>query len=319
MDGVRPRQIITSIFLFLLVSCANSLDFESITATVTLPTFSPLPSISPSPLFLPTATPIISQCDPDTEEYCIEEGTFYLQLPISLPGVNTVDRGYPYGSTFGGTRNPHYGVEFYNATGTPVQAAYDGSVFFAGSDRTQIFGLNVNYYGNLVVLKHHLPDQVLYTLYGHLSKIDVMAGQTVIAGEKIAEVGASGSAIGSHLHFEVRLQPENLDSTLNPELWLIPLPGTGVLALRFTDVLGNYFHVQPNVQYYSMLSESFIAAWQPESYDDELVSNKKWENVVLGNLDEGRYRISCIWEGVLYERWVDIQENKLTRVAFRLP
>ena len=56
--------------------------------------------------------------------------------------------------------------------------------------------------GRLVVIDH---GDELYTLYAHLSKIQVEQGQAVPAGEQIGEVGQSGVATGPHLHFEVRI------------------------------------------------------------------------------------------------------------------
>ncbi|MBI4732027.1 MAG: hypothetical protein HY781_07875, partial [Chloroflexi bacterium] len=133
---------------------------------------------------------------------------------------------------------------------------------------------------------------------------------------KIAEVGASGSAIGSHLHFEVRLDPQEYASTVNPELWLLPLPGTGVLSMRIVDETGQFVQAYPNVQYYPDPNAAFAQAWQPEVYPAELLKEYNWENVVLGNLPAGQFRITYLWEGVLYERWVEIQPGKLTRAEF---
>ena len=74
-------------------------------------------------------------------------------------------------------------------------------MIFAGLDSKPVYSPWSNYYGNLVVIEH--PGG-LYTLYAHLSKILVEQGQTVAAGDQIGEVGQTGVAIGSHLHFEVR-------------------------------------------------------------------------------------------------------------------
>lgn len=197
-------------------------------------------------------------------------------------------------------------------------AAADGTVFFAGDDSTSKFCPWNNFYGKLIVLEHHLTDTVIYTLYAHLSKIDVSDGQSIRAGEKIGEVGASGSAIGSHLHFEVRLVPNDYNSTLNPELWLSPFLETGVLAMRFMDEIGRSVIVQSNIQYFLDPASIPIQAWQPELYAPEISQGNNWENALLGNLPAGQYRISYLWEGVLYERWVEIQSNKLTLVQLEV-
>lgn len=246
------------------------------------------------------------------------DGNFLLQRPIAPPGTDSVDRSYPYGSTAEGTRDPHHGVEFYNASGTPVLAAADGTVYYAGNDTERAFSTWLWLYGNIVILEHPLtgaPFDRLYTLYAHLSKMDVSVGQAVRAGEKIGEVGMTGTASGSHLHFEVRLDPDNYNSTLNPELRLVPLTGTGVLSMRFVDENGQFVQAQPNVQYYPDPIGTFTQAWQPENYNPEL-SIGNWENAVLGDLPAGRYRVTYLWAGIIYERWVEIQPGKLTRVMF---
>jgi hypothetical protein len=263
-----------------------------------------------------TATPVL--CDPLTADYCILDRLFYLQRPIAPPGKDTIDRGYAYGSTEGGTREAHHGVEFHNASGTPVLAAEDGTVFYAGDDKTIIFGAGLDFYGNLVIIKHQLDgvsESVHYTLYGHLSKINASIGQIVSAGDKIGEVGATGAATGSHLHFELRLDPNSYSSTINPELWLNPHPGLGVLAMRFVDSHFAFIQVQANVQYYPDPKQPFFQAWQPETYDPE-VDIGNWENAVLGDIPAGSYRITYLWAGLLHERWVVVEAGKLTLAEF---
>jgi lipoprotein NlpD len=77
--------------------------------------------------------------------------------------------------------------------GTPVFAAADGEVAYAGS--------GVRGYGNMLVIRH-AGD--LLTVYAHNSVLLVARGQPVRAGDRIALVGQSGHATGPHLHFEVR-------------------------------------------------------------------------------------------------------------------
>ncbi|MBU4225923.1 MAG: peptidoglycan DD-metalloendopeptidase family protein [Chloroflexi bacterium] len=288
-------------------------------------------SASPSLPVTPAASlpsPTAPACDP-TITYCIESGHFLLERPSALPATMTIDPSYPYGSTQNGTRQPHHGVEFYNASGTPVLAAADGVVIVAGDDKGgPPYSPSPNFYGNLIVLEHHLPgiNQPVYTLYGHLSKIEAQTGQNVRAGEKIGEVGAIGAAIGSHLHFEVRLGENNYDSTRNPVLWLKPLRGEngnpdGLIAGRFMDEQGNpLYYSNLNVQYFPEVGGPQAAAYAVETYAPEkhpVRGDDRWhENFSLGTLPTGHYRISYIWAGVLYERWVEVQPGKLTIVTF---
>jgi murein DD-endopeptidase MepM/ murein hydrolase activator NlpD len=98
--------------------------------------------------------------------------------------------GSPFGARWG---KPHEGIDLPAPIGTPVFAAADGRVVYAGN--------GIRGYGNLVVLKH-AGD--LLTVYAHNSVLLVSQGQPVRAGDRIALVGQSGHATGPHLHFEVR-------------------------------------------------------------------------------------------------------------------
>ena len=270
----------------------------------------------------PTSTSTPRPCDLSVSDYCIESGFFVFQPPIAPPGTDTIDRSYPYGSTKGGTRDPHHGVEFYNASGTPVLAAAGGMVNYAGNDTTRKFSPWFGFYGNIIILEHSFtgtPFDRLYTVYAHLSKMDVSSGQTVTAGEKIGEVGLTGTASGSHLHFEVRVDPDDYDSTLNPELWLVPHPGNGALAIQFLDDHGNPVHpLEIQVQYKPDPARPSTANYYPEVYSFEPpVSGSPFqENAALGDLPAGNYRIAFVWAGLLYEKQFEIQPRKLTRVMF---
>jgi murein DD-endopeptidase MepM/ murein hydrolase activator NlpD len=98
--------------------------------------------------------------------------------------------GSPFGGRWG---KMHEGIDLPAPTGTPVIAAADGKIVYAGS--------GIRGYGNLIVIKH-AGD--LLTAYAHNSVLLVSAGQPVRAGDRIALVGQSGHATGPHLHFEVR-------------------------------------------------------------------------------------------------------------------
>lgn len=94
---------------------------------------------------------------------------------------------------------PHEGVDISAPQGTPILAAAKGTVVRAGW---------VSGYGNMVEIDHGYG---YVTRYGHASKILVRVGQTVERGEAIAQVGRSGIATSSHLHYEVRVdgRPRN--------------------------------------------------------------------------------------------------------------
>lgn len=86
----------------------------------------------------------------------------------------------------------HEGVDLAAPEGTPVVAAGEGVVLFAGEQRG---------YGRLVLLGHGAD---LVTVYAHTQENLVRSGERVERGQAIARVGRTGNASGSHLHFEVR-------------------------------------------------------------------------------------------------------------------
>jgi murein DD-endopeptidase MepM/ murein hydrolase activator NlpD len=112
-------------------------------------------------------------------------------------------------SSFGYRRHPilgtvrlHAGTDLGASYGTPIWAAKDGEVIFAGWNGG---------YGNCVIVAH---EGGISTLYGHQSEIAVSVGQQVSQGEIIGYVGSTGQSTGPHLHFEVRVGGEPEDPML---------------------------------------------------------------------------------------------------------
>ena len=93
----------------------------------------------------------------------------------------------------------HLGTDFAAPTGTTVRTVGDGVVEFAGVQ---------NGFGNVVFVKHSNEH---VTVYAHLSRIDVQADQTIQQGQTVGAVGATGWATGPHLHFEFRVNGEQVD------------------------------------------------------------------------------------------------------------
>lgn len=87
----------------------------------------------------------------------------------------------------------HHGIDIAGELGTPIKAAADGVVTFAGWK---------DVYGNTVIIQHSDGKS---TLYAHAQKILVKEKQSVKRGQQIARVGISGRTTGPHLHFEIRI------------------------------------------------------------------------------------------------------------------
>ena len=310
------KQISISLILLFFTSCTKIQPTQSplVVSTKVIPSDTSLP-----PTSLPSLTPVTEvSCDPFSADFCISDGHFILQRPIQPPANDLIDPSYRYGSTANGTREPHHGVEFLNPSGTPVYAAADGTVIFAGQDDTAMYAPWANFYGNLVVLRH---DAELFTLYAHLSNIDVESGQQVFAGDKVGEVGMTGVAIGSHLHFEVRQgNAENYFATQNPELWLVPAKDAsgellGTLMISVVDESHNLVkHAEFTIEYYPDQSQERSKTYYGTTYIAELLNGD--ENAVLGELPAGHYRIAMEGNGKVYERWVEVEWGRLTQVVF---
>jgi murein DD-endopeptidase MepM/ murein hydrolase activator NlpD len=98
-----------------------------------------------------------------------------------------------------GKKTFHSGVDFAADQGVPIQAYFDGEVVFSG---------DYGGYGNAVILLH---EGERYTLYGHCSRLYVVKGQIVKAGDVIAAVGSTGISTGPHLHLEYWVNHEYVD------------------------------------------------------------------------------------------------------------
>ena len=93
------------------------------------------------------------------------------------------------------------GVDIAGSLGQSINAAASGKVIYAGSD--------LRGYGKLVIIKH---NKIFLSVYAHNSKIIAKEGQSVTAGQKIAEMGNTDTN-AVKLHFEIRHQGKSVDPT----------------------------------------------------------------------------------------------------------
>ena len=87
----------------------------------------------------------------------------------------------------------HRGIDIANDTGTPIFSSRQGTVTYAGW---------ASGYGNVIYIDHGSGFE---TRYAHLSGFNVSQGQWVGAGDRIGDMGCTGTCSGPHLHFEVRV------------------------------------------------------------------------------------------------------------------
>lgn len=119
---------------------------------------------------------------------------------FSRPVPQPANSAFGTRSIFNGQlRSPHGGADFPSPTGTPIAAPNAGRVVLAKS---------LYYTGGTVVIDHGLG---LVSLFGHLSRIDVTAGDVVAREQTIGAVGATGRVSGPHLHWTLRLNAARVD------------------------------------------------------------------------------------------------------------
>jgi murein DD-endopeptidase MepM/ murein hydrolase activator NlpD len=113
----------------------------------------------------------------------------------------------------------HKGLDLSAPTGTPVYAAADGVITFAG--RYPI-SQSVAWwrFGNVVTINH---AERFITIYAHCDSVNVRAGQTVKQGDVIATVGSTGWSTNSHLHYEVRsdLEQPGTYAPVDPRIYIL--------------------------------------------------------------------------------------------------
>ena len=252
--------------------------------------------------------------------------TTWFDRPIAPPANDNIDQTYRYGSTMGGFFQPHQGVEFNNPDGTPVLAIGDGVVVYSGRAEAGALTVSILHDRTLPVNGDTL---LIFSVYYHNSGLDVKVGDRVRAGQPISRVGNTGRATNDHLHLEVHAAPDStmktiVDSlnrypsfTTNPELWIQPLPGTGIVAGVVRDAAGArvkqarvYGIVKPTPR------ETPYA--YAETYGDKNHPNPLYgEDFAVGDVPPGEYLMGVDIDGKPVRRRVKVEAGKMTWVEFR--
>jgi murein DD-endopeptidase MepM/ murein hydrolase activator NlpD len=224
------------------------------------------------------------------------EDHYWFDRPIPSTYVNWIDTEYRYGGDYYGMLEPHNGVDIPAKAKTPVIAAADGVVNWTGYGLFGHFENKNDPYGLAISIRHDFGylNQPVFSVYAHLSRIDVKKGQRVKAGEQIGLVGSTGKASGPHLHFEVRVGEDSFYNSRNPELWMVPPVGYGVLAGRIETVDSWSMMDYP----FTLRREDTRMEWKSLTYVGNVAhpDDIYQENFVVGDLPAGTYTFDTwVW------------------------
>jgi murein DD-endopeptidase MepM/ murein hydrolase activator NlpD len=241
---------------------------------------------------------------------------FYFIRPIAADDINWPLWDYRYGGMFF-ENVVHTGIDIPAGVGTPVIAAGSGKVIWAGSGLYRGVDAPDDPYGLAIAILHdfsHLGER-LFTIYAHLDRIDVTYGQLVRAGDPLGLSGETGIVTGPHLHFEIRIGKNGFFFTRNPELWLAPPQGWGLLAGRVMNTGGKLIAGQ-QVQVVSLDSSIKRIA---KSYGLESVNSDPYyqENIVISDLPAGLYEIRIAYAGFLRTQQVEIKPGLVSYFTFQ--
>ncbi len=246
-----------------------------------------------------------------------EHDHFFFQRPIAANEINWPVADYRYGGIFFGPDIVHTGVDIDAPSGTPVLAAAGGKVVWVGYGLFSVEGNMRDPYGLAVAIRHDFgyEGKRLYTIYAHMRAINVVKGQVLKPGDQLGEVGETGATTGPHLHFEVRLGRNYFFDTRNPELWMAPPHGWGVLVGGIADKKGKPL-THKEVHVYALDNNH---EWTVRSYGPQVVNPDDYyqENMVLSDLPAGKYRLWINYAENDYYGKFEIQPGMITRIVFR--
>ncbi|MCE1253554.1 MAG: M23 family metallopeptidase [Anaerolineae bacterium] len=242
---------------------------------------------------------------------------FYFKRPIAADEVNWPLANYRYGATYFGVENIHTGIDIDATRGTPVLAAAPGEVVNAGYGIYLGNGSPNDPYGLAVTIRHNFGfnGKFLYTVYAHMDAITAVKGQWVNTGDQIGIVGNTGNTTGPHLHFEIRLEENSYFWTRNPELWLTPPEGMGILVGTLKNSNGSILTSQG----VNVVNRQTGQKWTIFSYGGTTVRSDDYynENMVLSDLPAGEYEISIDYLENTYRLTTLINSGAITYFSFK--
>lgn len=236
---------------------------------------------------------------------------YWFLRPIRSNYTNTGLIRYPYGSD--GPNNDqriHHGIDITNPVGVEIRAVADGVVEEAGLGHFNEYD-SITTYGNTVSIRHTVgyDGLPLYTVYAHLSAVLVEEGAEVEAGDVIGLIGATGQASGPHVHFEVRLGRNSYQAVRNPDLWIAPYAGTGLILGRL-DLPGGTPVYDGEVRVVDLTTGRTVYRVPTYAGPAAVPSDDNWnETFVVPNVPVGRYVLSASFGATQWTGEVSVREG----------
>src|SRR5512140_3134132 len=152
-------------------------------------------------------------------------------------------------------------------------------------------------------------------VYGSMHQVNVIEGQHVETGDLLGWVGATGRVTGPHLHFEVRIGENSFFTTRNPELWLVPPIGWGIIAGRMMDTNEQPIYDQQLIITDPVQEQNWFA-W---SYGKTVVNSDPYyqENVLIGDLPAGSYVLRAAFAGMNFSIPIEVKAGMVNYFTFR--
>lgn len=299
-----------------------------------------VPEISTTPELIPSTPDLSNHSDPQKSfpawrppVYPVPwvpspHDHFYFSNPIAAYAIDPAYTTYGYGDVFF-ENVVHTGIDIPGEIGTPILAAGDGKIIYAGfgvyRGGSDVFD---DPYGRAVVIEHSFGYQgeSLFTLYAHLDEILVEKGQVVKVGDQIGLMGETGKTTGPHLHFEVRVGKNEYFSSRNPDLWISPPQGWGILVGQILTFEGRVLEQQAvyltRIEEQVSQDESTHFTWIGKSYQNQAINSDPYykENLTIANIPAGTYwvYIPVTNIGFYYQEKIEIRPGQVTFIKFNL-
>lgn len=242
---------------------------------------------------------------------------FYFTHPLAIANNHHLNADYRYGYYYPEEDVVHTGIDIIGSRGDPVLAAAAGKVIFAGYGLLNGANSTNDPYGMAVMIRHDFTFQgyTIYSVYAHLDKVTVNKGDWVETGTQVGVIGMTGNTSGPHLHFEIRIENQDGDKVQNPELWIAPLVGYGILAGRVETSYGMLLTTK-NLWLKSLDSgkTQTLITYAPKT---KQVDDYYQENFAVGDLPAGDYELSTYYNGVLYKQNIYIAPGAVNYIVFR--